>query len=95
MTIDVPVLAVTPGEPSGIGPEILLKLIREHSEFRLLAVADPALLKQAADKLGFDTRIIEWQPGEIVSAGQLACFPVMLARPAKPGQLITGRVFLC
>ena len=86
MTIDVPVLAVTPGEPSGIGPEILLKLIRKHPEFRLLAVADPMLLQQAADMLGFDTGITEWQPGEIVSAGQLACFPAKLARPANPGR---------
>ncbi len=87
MTIDVPVLAITPGEPSGIGPEILLKLNQEHPEFRLLAVADPVLLQQAADMLGFDTRITQGQPGEIVSAGQLACFPTRLAEPANPGQL--------
>jgi 4-hydroxythreonine-4-phosphate dehydrogenase len=87
MTIDVPVLAITPGEPSGIGPEILLKLNQEHPEFRLLAVADPVLLQQAADMLGSDSRITQWQPGEIVSAGQLACFPMRLAEPANPGQL--------
>ena len=86
MTIDVPVLVITPGEPSGIGPEILLKLNREHPEFRLLAVADPALLQQAADMLGFATRITKWQPGEFISAGQLACLPTKLARPAIPGQ---------
>lgn len=86
MTIDVPVLAVTPGEPSGIGPEILLKLHREHPEVRLLAVADPALLRQAANMLGFDTGIKQWQPGETISAGQLACFPMTLKRPANPGQ---------
>jgi len=89
MTIDVPVLAITPGEPSGIGPEILLKLNREHPEFRLLTVADPALLQQAADMLGFDTGITQWQPGDIVTAGQLACFPTILARPANPGQPTT------
>ena len=87
MTIDVPVLAITAGEPSGIGPEILLKLNQEHPEFRLLAVADPVLLHQAADMLGIDTRIMHWQPGEIVSAGQLACFPTRLAEPVNPGQL--------
>ena len=89
MTIDAPVLVITPGEPSGIGPEILLKLNREHPEFRLLAVADPALLQQAADMLGFATRITKWQPGEFISAGQLACLPTMLARPATPGQPTT------
>lgn len=86
MTIDVPLLVITPGEPSGIGPEILLKLNREHPEFRLLAVADPALLQQAADRLGFNTGITKWQPGKSISAGQLACLPTKLARPAIPGQ---------
>jgi len=89
MTIDVPVLAVTPGEPSGIGPEILLKLNREHPEFRLLAVADPLLLQQTAARLGFETRIRQWQPGEPILAGQLACLPEMLAKPAIPGHLNT------
>ncbi len=83
---DVPVLAVTPGEPSGIGPEILLKLKHEHPEFRLLAVADPALLRQAADLLGLATVITQWQPGDTISAGQLACLPTLLAKPAIPGQ---------
>jgi len=82
MGSDVPVLAVTPGEPSGIGPEILLKLSREHPEFRLLAVADLTLLRQAAERLGFDDSIIEWQPGKHIPVGQLACFPVKLASPA-------------
>lgn len=86
MTTDVPVLVITPGEPAGIGPEILLKLNRQYPEFRLLAVADPVLLRQAADMLRFDTAITQWQPGETISAGCLACFPTLLAQPANPGQ---------
>ena len=92
MTIDEPVLVITPGEPSGIGPEILLKLNREYPELRLLAVADPVLLQQAADMLGFDTGIIKWQPGQSIAAGQLACLPMLLARPANPGQPTTENV---
>jgi 4-hydroxythreonine-4-phosphate dehydrogenase len=86
MIIDVPVLAVTPGEPSGVGPEIVLKLSLEHPEFRLLAVADPGLFQQAARQLGCDLNITEWRPGDQVNAGELACLPVKLARPARPGQ---------
>ncbi len=86
MTDNEPVLAVTPGEPSGIGPEILLKLKQQHPELRLLAIADPELLRQAAKLLGFDTRITQWQPGETVSADQLACFPVKLAKRATFGK---------
>lgn len=85
MIIDVPVLAVTPGEPSGVGPEILLKLSWKHPEFRLLAVADPDLLHQAARQMAYDPNIPEWKPGDQVKAGELACLPVPLARPVRPG----------
>jgi 4-hydroxythreonine-4-phosphate dehydrogenase len=87
MTRSTPVLAVTPGEPAGIGPEILLRFHHEHPGFRMLAVADPVLLRQTASTLGLDTRIREWQPGVEVAAEELSCLPVSLAIPAQPGQL--------
>jgi len=86
MIIDGPVLAVTPGEPSGVGPEIDLKLVRQHPEFRLLTVADPQLLRPADNVLGYHLKITEWEPGDTVVAGELACLPLKLARPARPGR---------
>jgi 4-hydroxythreonine-4-phosphate dehydrogenase len=82
----LPVLALTPGEPAGIGPECTIRLACEHPELRLLAVADPGLLKDAADALGFEITIRTWQPGEAVRDGQLSCYPIPLATPARPGQ---------
>ncbi len=80
-------LAVTPGEPAGIGPECTIRLVREHPELRLLAIADPDLLASTAQSLGFDIKIKHWQPGDHVSAGQLSCFSQALQQPAKAGQL--------
>jgi 4-hydroxythreonine-4-phosphate dehydrogenase len=82
-----PVLAITPGEPAGIGPEILLRFHHEYPGFRILAVADPDLLKQTANTLALDIPIREWQPGVKVVAGEIACLPVSLAAPVQPGQL--------
>jgi 4-hydroxythreonine-4-phosphate dehydrogenase len=81
------VLAITPGEPAGIGPDILLQFCHGHPDFRILAVADPELLRQAAERLGFDTRIGTWQPGLDICAGHLACCAVTLPQPASPGRL--------
>lgn len=86
MIRDLPILAVTPGEPAGIGPEVLIRLARNHPRFRLLAVADIALLRQTADKLGTPVQIHEWQPGAPISAGRLACLHVALAEPAEAGR---------
>ncbi|NOR19322.1 MAG: 4-hydroxythreonine-4-phosphate dehydrogenase PdxA [Xanthomonadales bacterium] len=87
MIKDIPVLAITPGEPAGIGPECTIRLVQEHPELRLLAIADPQLLSSTADALGFDIKINQWQPGGHVSAGELSCFPQPLQRPATAGQL--------
>jgi 4-hydroxythreonine-4-phosphate dehydrogenase len=86
MNTEARLLAVTPGEPAGIGPEIVLKLVARHPEFNLVAVADPDLLRQAADALDLEISIREWQPGEAIPAGALPCKPVRLARPAVAGR---------
>ena len=90
MISDLPILAITPGEPAGIGPEVLLKLARAHPRLRLLAVADIALLRQTADALEAPLHIDEWKPGAPVSAGRLACLHVSLAEPAEAGRLSTA-----
>jgi len=87
MTRNSPILAVTPGEPAGIGPEVVLKFCRDHPAFRVLAVADPCLLQQTADRLTPGIRIHEWRPGLEAGAGELACLPVGLAAAAQPGRL--------
>lgn len=85
MIKNVPVLALTPGEPAGVGPECTIRLAHEHPELRLLAVADPQLLAIAAKALDLDVSIKSWQPGDEVRAGQLSCYPITLSRPVKPG----------
>jgi len=80
-------LAVTPGEPAGIGPEIAIRFRVQHPEFPLLAVADPGLLKQTANRLALDLEICEWRPGMAIRNGELACLPVPLATGAEPGRL--------
>jgi 4-hydroxythreonine-4-phosphate dehydrogenase len=87
MTGHQPLLAVTPGEPAGIGPEIVLRFRVEHPEFPLLAVADPGLLRKTAKSLALDLEVRDWQPGMIIASGELACLPVPLATSVEPGRL--------
>ena len=81
-----PVLALTPGEPAGVGPECTVRLAHEHPELRLLAVADPELLIAAADSVDLNVNIKTWQPGDEVHPGQLNCYPLSLARTVRPGK---------
>ncbi|MDH4018120.1 MAG: 4-hydroxythreonine-4-phosphate dehydrogenase PdxA [Xanthomonadales bacterium] len=80
-----PVLALTPGEPAGVGPECTVRLAHEHPQLRLLTVADPQLLATAADALGVDIAVKAWQPGDKIMPGQINCYPVAMAQAVKPG----------
>jgi 4-hydroxythreonine-4-phosphate dehydrogenase len=80
-----PVLAVTPGEPAGIGPEILLRFRAEHPDIPLVAVADPALLRDTASDLSLDLEIVPWKTGAEALRGRLPCLAVPLQNPVTPG----------
>ena len=69
-------LAVTPGEPAGIGPECLLRHCESHGTEGLVAVADPALLRDTARRFDLGLEVREWQPGAPLPHAALACLPV-------------------
>ena len=55
-------IAVTPGEPAGIGPDLILQLAQQDWPAELVVIADKNLLKQRAKLLGIDIQLIEYQP---------------------------------
>lgn len=50
--MNMPRIVITPGEPAGIGPDLILTLADQEWPAELVIMADPALLQQRADKLG-------------------------------------------
>lgn len=79
-------LAVTPGEAAGIGPEIVLKLAKQEPDLPLLALADSGLLLRTARTLGLAVEIIPWQPGQAWPKSGLACLHIPMAKTETPGQ---------
>lgn len=83
-------ILLTPGEPAGIGPDIVLAMTSQPWPVELIAVADPALLAQRAAQLGMNldiTRIDPEQRPTPASKGQLKVLPVALKTPVTAGQL--------
>ena len=79
-----PRLALVPGEPAGIGPELCVRLAQRPRTAQLLAYADPDTLLAAAQALGLPLRLRS--PGQDCSEGELALQPVPQARPVHFGQ---------
>ncbi len=85
MIMDLPVLALTPGEPAGIGPECVVRLAHQHPELRLLLIADRELIESTAKQLGIPIQITNWQAGTTVAAGIPACLNVPLSKAVQSG----------
>ncbi|MEO5561211.1 MAG: 4-hydroxythreonine-4-phosphate dehydrogenase PdxA [Dokdonella sp.] len=86
----IPRLALTAGEPAGIGPELIAKLAASDIVADLIAIADPALLAGAAHAAGIELHISSYDPGVIVSArapGSLRVAAMSLCVPSIPGTL--------
>ncbi|APE31500.1 4-hydroxythreonine-4-phosphate dehydrogenase PdxA [Halomonas aestuarii] len=86
-----PVLALTCGEPAGIGPELAVMLAADGAPpARVVAVGDPALLAERAAMIGREVQVQALAPGEPPPAarqGVLPVWPVALRAPSRPGEL--------
>ncbi|MBR7887495.1 4-hydroxythreonine-4-phosphate dehydrogenase PdxA [Marinomonas sp. A79] len=86
-----PIIAITSGEPAGIGPDIILSALSETQfEARLVVLADPQLLADRALALGIEINIACLEEASQVGEhqqGTVCVLPIPLATPAKAGEL--------
>ncbi|WP_347261059.1 4-hydroxythreonine-4-phosphate dehydrogenase PdxA [Rudaea sp.] len=85
----LPRIAITAGEPAGIGPELVAALAATDIEADLVAIADRKLLESAAAARGVALAIEDYPAARIArrKPGALRCLHVPLRVPAVPGQL--------
>ena len=84
-----PILAVTCGEPAGIGPELLALLAARHAATpfpaRLVFVGDRTLLAARAARIGGAVRYVDHSPGASPPAGAIEVWHHALPVPVEPG----------
>jgi 4-hydroxythreonine-4-phosphate dehydrogenase len=86
---DIPVVAVTAGEPAGIGPDLCVMLALQELPARVVVVADRGLLEARAARLRLPVTCLEFhdRAGTARDRGRLAVAHVPLAAAATPGRL--------
>lgn len=83
-------IALTPGEPAGIGPDLVIALSQQAQQHEIVALADPQLLRERAQQLKLPLQLREINLADSPRpsvAGELAILPVALAEQAMPGKL--------
>ena len=85
-----PTVAITVGEPAGIGPELIARLAERHAAkhfaARLVVLGDEAMLASRAQRIGVDARYGRFDPLAFAPAGgAIEVWHRPLAAPAVPG----------
>jgi len=85
-------VVITPGEPAGIGPDLVVQLAQRSWPVELVICADATLLQDRANLLGLPLTLIPYVEGKqpvVQQAGTLTLLSIPLRSPAVPGQLST------
>lgn len=88
--MNIPRIALTPGEPAGIGPDLCVIAAQQLHPAELVVIADPELLTKRAEQLGLPLQLIPFDPSATPSAqkaGELKILAVPLQATAVAGQL--------
>ena len=84
-----PILAITSGEPAGIGPDICLDLAFADLPCRLVVLCDKNLLVNRAEQLGKSVilRDFQAQAAEPLPKGELEVLHIPLDAECRAGEL--------
>jgi len=80
---------ITPGEPAGIGPDLVIQLAQNHFAHQLVCIADSNMLKQRAKKLNLPLELLPYESESITAqaAHTITVIEQPLANPDVCGQL--------
>lgn len=83
-------IAVTPGEPAGIGPDLVLAIAQYNWPVQIVVVGSLEMMQERAQLLGVDIKFFTYQESEAAKPqqkGTLTIIPVSLDEPCIAGQL--------
>lgn len=82
-------LAVTPGEPAGIGPDLVLAVAQREWQAQLVVFADGDMLRQRAKQLSLPITLVDYDPESdvLLPAGSLYLVDIKTQVPVICGEL--------
>jgi len=78
-------IAVTPGEPAGIGPDLAVISVQKKLAKNLIFFADPDLIRSRAKLLNIDLKIVE--SDSEVKSNEINIYPTKSNHSFTPGEL--------
>jgi len=87
----IPRLAVTPGEPSGIGPDLIIQLTQlSQQQAELIVIADKTMMIERAKQLNIEVDIVDYEvnkPATLTSTNEIKVLNLPCAEQVTAGKL--------
>lgn len=82
-------IALTPGEPAGIGPDLAVTIAQQNRGFELICIANGDMLQQRAKRLNLPLTLQPFKQDTAAShgAGELCFIDVPISAKVEPGVL--------
>jgi len=83
-------IAITAGEPAGVGPDLVIALSQQNRSHELVVIADKDMLSQRASQLGINVILKTYDANKIATphqAGSLLVEHIPTQKPVTPGVL--------
>jgi 4-hydroxythreonine-4-phosphate dehydrogenase len=87
---DLPVIAITSGEPAGIGPELLADIGAQHFPARLVIVGDQSLIQSRCHSIRKPLELPAYKAEHSTLAPSLEIEHIALRIPSEAGRLDAG-----
>lgn len=86
-------IAITPGEPAGIGPDLIISIAQQDWPVEMVVIASKALLLERAEALSLPLTLIDYDDQAAAlpqKSGTLTVLDIELAQPCTAGELNTA-----
>ena len=80
-------IALTVGEPAGIGPDLVVMLAQQPPTFPIVVLGDRAVLEARAQRLGLPVSFVDWLPEQPVPEGVWPVWHHPVSAPVVAGVL--------
>lgn len=82
-------IAITPGEPAGIGPDLVIQAAQQDRSLEWVVIADARMMQERAQLLGLPLIVDDHVHAPSTAAQCLTVLDTPLAETVRPGQLAT------
>ncbi len=86
---ELPRIAVTPGEPAGVGPDLMVELAQQQWDAQIVVYADAEMMLQRAQQLRHKIKMLPYTAGMdyIQKPGEMIIHHIPVATIVEPGKL--------